>query len=211
MAIPYSAAGYGNVNKANVFRVTFSTALNTAPDWEAYDGGTFPAVGAAVTTANDVFVGTAGNGNIPMLSLAATTSSAPGVAWEPAAPVGGGAVTINRMKGVTNFVTDPTTPGAAGAILFNLVLNIPSDVTTASTMAHDLLVRYTFTGAAPALTWAGNDTGAGGTEGAPSWTNFVPGTNGIRHTRVGVTGGGPYLLNIPAAGTVDAAMGWVTI
>jgi hypothetical protein len=210
MAIPYNAAGYGNGSTAqNVFRVTFSTALSSAPDWEAYDGGSFPATGSGTTTANTIFAGTAGNGNIPMLSLVATTSSAPTSSWKPGSATAGSA-NPNRMKGLTNYVTDPTTPGASGVIRFNLVLELPSDATTSSTMAHDLLVRYTYTGSAPTLTWAGNDFGAGGSEGSPVWTNFVPGTNGIRHTRAGTVSGGPYLLNIPASSTVDSAMGWVT-
>lgn len=208
MAIPNKATGYGNNSVAqNVFRVTYSTALSSAPKWEAYDSASvFPATGALTTNANTIFVGTAGNGSIPMLSLVATTSAAPASAWKPAAATAGSA-TANRMKGQVNFVTDPTTPGAGGIIRFNMVLEVPSDATTASTMAHDLLNRYTYTGAAPALTWAFND---GGTEVAPTWTNLVPGTNGFRHCRVGTLSGGPYLLTIPSTGTVDSAEGWVT-
>lgn len=211
MSIPYSAHGYGNNSVAqNVFRVTFSQSLSSAPDWEAYDGsGSFPTTGSGTTTANTIFTGTAGNSNYPMLSLVATSSAAPTSAWEPSSPTAGSA-NPNRMMGLTNYVTDPTTPTATQSIRFNIVLNIPSDVTTSSTMSHDLLVRYTYTGPAPSLTWAGNDDGAGGTEGSPVWTNFTPGTNGIRHTRSGTTSGGPYLLNIPSSGTVDAAMGWIT-
>ena len=208
MAIPNKATGAGNNSTAqNVVRITFSTALSTAPKYEAYDGGTYPAVGAAVTVANTIFAGTAGNGSKPMLSLVATTNAAPASAWKPSAATGGSA-NPNRMKGQTNFVTDPSTPGAGGVIRFNMVLEVPSDATTSSTMAHDLLVRYTYTGGAPALTWAFND---GGTEATPTWTNFTPGTHGMRHTRSGTVGGGPYLANIPASSTEDSAELWVTV
>ena len=208
MAVPAKAVGYGNNSTAqNIFRITFSTALSSAPKYEAYDGGTFPAVGAATTVANTVFAGTAGNGSKPMLSLVATTSAAPASAWKPASATAGSA-NPNRMKGQTNFVTDPTTPGAGGIIRFNMVLEVPSDATTSSTMAHDLLIRYTYTGGAPTLTWAFND---GGTEAVPVWTTLTPGTHGMRHTRAGTIAGGPYLANIPASSTEDSAEGWTTV
>ena len=111
------------------------------------------------------------------------------------------------MKGQTNFVTDPSTPGAGGVIRWNEVLEVPSDATTSSTMAVDLLIRYTYTGGAPTLTWAFNE----GTEATPTWTTLTPGTHGVRHTRSGTIAGGPYLANIPASGTEDSVEGWATI
>lgn len=205
MSIPSKAVGYGSGSIAqNVFNLTFSTALSSAPKYEAYDGGAYPAVGAAITVANTVFAGTAGNGNKPMLSLVATSNAAPASNWLPAAATGGSA-NPNRMKGQTNFVTDPSTPGAAGAIRWNEVLEVPSDATTGSTMAVDLLIRYTYTGGAPALTWAYNE----GTEGVPIWTPLTPGTHGLRHCRTGTVGGGPYLANIPASSVELTTEGWV--
>ena len=207
MAIPAKATGYGNNSTAqNVFRLTFSEALSSAPKYEMYDGGSFPATGAATTTTNTVFAGTAGNGSKPMLSLVATTNAAPASAWKPASATGGSA-NPNRMKGQTNFVTDPSTPGAGGIIRWNEVLEVPSDATTSSTMAVDLLIRYTYTGTAPTLTWAFNE----GTEGTPTWTTLTAGTHGVRHCRTGTVGGGPYLANIPASSTEDSTEGWVTV
>ena len=207
MAIPGKATGYGNNNTArNVFQITFSTACSQAPLYKMWDGATYPATGSAVTVLNTVFVGTAGNGNIPMTSLVDTSSGAPVAAWKPAAPTGGSA-NPNRMKGSTNYVTSTATPGAGGTITWNEVLELPSDATTSSTMAVDLEITYTYTGTAPSLTWAFNQ----GTEGSPSWTSLTPGTNGLRHCNAGTVGGGPYLLDIPAAGTVDSAEGWTTV
>lgn len=212
MAIPNKAVGYGNNSTArNVFRLLFSQALSTPPSYEGYDGGTFPAVGAAVTTANAIFAGTAGNSNKPMWSLVDTSGGAPVSAWKPASATGG-AVTggANRMKGTTNYVIAGATPGAGGAITWNEVMEIPSDATAGSTgMAHDLLIRYTYTGTAPSLTWAFNDA-VSGTEGVPTWTTLTPGTHGVRHCRTGTVAGGPYLADIPAAGTQDTTVGWVT-
>ncbi len=206
MAIPNKATGYGTGSTAiNVFRITFSTALSAAPIYYAYDGGVYPAVGSAVTTSNDVFIGTAGNGNIPMLSLVDTSSGAPISAWKPAAPTPGSA-NPNRMKGLTNYVTATATPGAGGTITWNEVIELPFDATTASTMAADLVVSYQYTGTAPVLTWAFNE----GSEGAPVWTALVPGTNGLRHCDAGTVSGGPYLLSIPAAGTANSIEGWIT-
>lgn len=207
MAIPLLATGYGNGSVArNVFRVTFSTALSQAPIYYAYDGATFPAVGTAVTTANTVFAGTAGNANKPMLSLVDTSSGAPASSWKPASATGGSA-NPNRMKGTTNFVTATVTPGAGGVITWNEVLEVPSDATTTSTMAIDLVISYQYTGAAPTLTWAANE----GTEGTPTWTTLTQGTHGLRHCKAGTVAGGPYLLDIPASSTVDSAVGAVTV
>lgn len=209
MAIPNKATGYGNNSTArNVFKVTFDQALSSAVKYEAYDtNGTFPAVGSVTTTAQKLFVGTAGNGNKPMLSLVDTTNAAPASAWKPASATGGSA-NPNRMNGQTSYVTQAgAVLGAGGVITFNMVVEIPSDLTTADNaqMAHDLLLRYTYTGTAPALTWAFNE----GTEGTPTWTTLTPGTHGIRHAKSGATTPN-YLATIPASGTQDTQEGWVT-
>jgi hypothetical protein len=206
MAIPAAAVGYGNNSTArNVFRVTFSTALSAAPKYEAYDGASFPATGSATTTALEMFAGTAGNGNKPMLSLVDTSTGAPASAWKPASATGGTA-NPNRMKGTTNYVTATATPGAGGTITWNEVLEVPTDATPGSAgQAHDLLVRYSYTGSAPALTWAFNE----GTEGTPTWTTMTPSTHGLRHCRTG-SGAGNYIANIPASSTEDTVQGHVT-
>jgi hypothetical protein len=209
MAIPNKATGYGNNSVArNVFRLTFSQALSQAPTYEAYDSDqAFPAIAALLTVAKKIFVGTAGNSNKPMLSLVDTSSAAPTSAWKPAAATGGSA-NPNRMKGTTNYVTATATPGAGGVITWNMVAELPSDLVPSTDnveMQHDLLIRYTFTGATPALTWAYNE----GTEGAPTWVNMTPGTHGIRHAKSGA-GAPSYFATVPVAGTQDTAEGWVT-
>ena len=205
MAIPNKATGYGNNSTAvNVFRITFTTALSSAPRYEAYDGAVFPATGSATTTTNGIF--TAGSGTSgSMLSLVDTSGGAPTSAWKPTNGSAGSA-NPNRMKGTSYYVTSTATPGAVGVITWNEVLEVPSTATTSTTMAHDLLVRYTYTGTAPSLTWAYNE----GTEGSPTWTTMVPGTNGLRHCRAGTVAGGPYLADIPASSTQDTAEGWIT-
>lgn len=204
MAIPNKATGYGNNSTAQkVFRLTFSTALSSAPKYEAYDGATFPAVGTAVTTANTIFAGTAGNSNKPMLSLV-DTNSAPTSAWKPTSATAGSA-NPNRMKGQTNYVTAGNTPGAGGTITWNEVLEVPSDATTSSSMNIDLLIRYTYTGSAPSLTWEYNE----GSEATPTWVALTPGTHGVRHARSGASSPN-YLANIPASSTEDTVEGWIT-
>ena len=210
MAIPNKAVGYGNNSTArNVFRVTFSTALSSAVKYETYDGGTFPAVGSATTTTNTIFAGTAGNSNKAMIGLVDTTNAAPASAWFPASATGGTA-NPNRMKGQTSYVTQAgANVGAGGTITWNECIEIPSDVTPSSTMAYDLLLRYTYTGGAPSLTWAFNDA-VSGTEGAPTWTTLTPGTHGLRHCNAGTVTTGPYLLDIPPSGVVISSEGLVT-
>jgi hypothetical protein len=205
MAIPAKATGYGNNSTAaNVFQITFTQALSSAPRYEAYDGAVFPATGSATTVTNGIF--TAGSGtSTSMLSLVDTSTAGPSSNWKPVNGSAGSA-NPNRMKGTSYYVTSTVTPGAGGTIKWNEVLEVPSTATTSTTMAHDLLVRYTYTGTAPSLTWAFNE----GTEGSPTWTTMVPGTNGLRHCRTGTVSGGPYLADIPAAGTQDTTEGWVT-
>lgn len=111
-AIPNQAKGGGNTSTAsNVFRVSFSNPLSTAPLYEMWDNGTtYPGVDAAgATTAKEAFTGTTDNSSIPEYSLIATTSSAPTSNWQPSSATGGSA-NPNRMLGSTNYVTDPTTP-----------------------------------------------------------------------------------------------------
>ncbi|KUK49418.1 MAG: hypothetical protein XD75_0582 [Parcubacteria bacterium 33_209] len=88
MAIPNKATGAGNNNAANVFKVTFSQALSTAPKYEAWDNSkTFPAKDeSGSTVAKEIFTGTTGNGNKPMLYLVDTNAGAtpPGANWKPA-------------------------------------------------------------------------------------------------------------------------------
>src|SRR5512139_2768341 len=152
MAIPNKATGYGNNSTArNVFGCSFSTALSAAVKYEAYDGGTFPAVGSGTTTTRDVLAGTAGNSNKSMVCLVDTTDAAPASAWLPASATGGSA-NPNRLKAQTSYVTQAgANRGAGGRITWNEVLEIPSDVTPSSTMTYDLLLRYSYTGGAPTL------------------------------------------------------------
>lgn len=209
MAIPNKSTGYGNNSTArNVFRVSFSQDCSQAAKYEMYDRTqAWPGTGTLTTTTKKIFVGTAGNSNKPMGSLVDATSSAPSSNWKPASATAGSA-NPNRMKGQTNYVTSQATPTTTVPLLFNMVLEIPYDLTPADNaeMYHDLLVRYYYTGSAPTLTWAFNE----GTEGTPSWTTMVPSTNGIRHCKAG-SGVGNYYATIPEASTEDTFEGWVTV
>lgn len=209
-AIPSKAVGYGNNSTAqNIFRITFSQALSTAPKYEAWDNSsTFPARDASGSTIiKEIFTGNATNSSKPFLCLVATTSAAPSSNWKPASATGGSA-NPNRLKGTTNFVTDPTTPGAAGTIRFNMVAEVPFDATVPSTSSCNYLlqIRYNYTGTAPTLTYDYND---GGSEGTPTWTTWTPGTHGMKHASAGVTSGA-IKLTLPESSTVDSAEGWIT-
>ena len=87
---------------------------------------------------------------------------------------------------------------------------LPCD-TIPSDMASVLVIRFSYTGAAPVLTWAFNDDSAGGIEATPVWTNITPGLGGnkIKPADAGVTGAS-VVLHRPVAGTADAAEIWVT-
>jgi len=206
MSIPFKVTGAGNKNAANVFKVVFSQALALPPTIEAWDNSsTFPvSESCGKTTVKQIFTGTAGNSNIPMLYAVATTSAAPGLNWKPASATVGSA-TKNRLKGRTNYVTNPTTPSAGGHILFNLGLEIPYDAeSTAGEMEHMFQIRFFYGGSAPTVTIYGNT----GTEISPSWSQITSSQHGLRFCDVTVEG--TYELTLPQSGTVDAQEIWVT-
>ena len=212
MAIPLKVTGAGNNSTAqNVYRVTFSTALSSAPKIEAWDNSsTFPARDASGSTVTkEIFVGTTGNGSKPMLSAVATTSVAPSSAWKPASATAGSA-NPNRLKGTTNYVTDPTTPGAGGNIRFNACVEVPYDasVPSSSSMNAMIQIRYTYTGTAPTITWDANE----GTETTPTWTTATPGTHGIRYCNAAATvsDSNSWKLTLPDSSTVDDGAQLVT-
>lgn len=206
MAVPDKAEGYGNLDKQNVFKLTFSEDLSAAPIWEAYDNSeTFPAVDSyGSTTAGKLFVGTTVNGDIAMICLVATTSASPGADWIPAGATGGSA-NPNRLEGTTSYVTDPTTPSSGEAILWNMVVELPSDLEPSDDMEHLLQVKYSYIGSTPALSWFYNDN----TEGAPNWVGITRVTHGIRHSASGASGPN-YYANIPFAGVEETVEGWIT-
>lgn len=204
MAIPFQITGAGNQDARYVFRVTFSQELSVPPYIEAWDNAlTFPSrTTTGTSVAKEVFTGTTGNGNIPMLYAVATTSASPGDDWKPASATAG-AANPNRLMGDTSYVADPTTPGAGDAIYFNLGIEVPYDAAIPSTtsLAHIIQIRYRYSGPVPTVTFDANE----GTEATPVWTTLVPGNNGVRYCNAGTDWDtGPYRLTLPETGTVDA-------
>ncbi len=205
MAIPSMIVGGGNNSTAqNVIRVTFSEATSDAPRLEAWDDYSF------ATVANEVFTGTTGNGDIPMIAAVGTTDSAPASAWVPATATGGGA-TANLLEGNTSYCNlSASSVAAAGNVTFNLNWKVPYDASIPSDMAAVLVVRFSYTGPAPVLTWAFNDDDGGGTEGTPVWTTITPGLGGnkIKPADSGASAGN-VILHRPVSSTVDAGEIWV--
>jgi len=207
VAIPSQVVNAGNnSSNQNIFKITFSQALTAPPTLESWDDATFS------TTNKEQFTGTATNGNIPYVSAVATTDVAPSSNWKPSSPTAAGAV-ANRLKGTTNFVNlTVNTPTAGGAVRFNLDFEIPVDATVPSTTTFGVLAcRFSYAGATPTLTWQYNDVSAGGTEGAPQWTNITPGAGGnfIRPADAGTTSAFVAVTK-PTSGVLDAAQVWVT-
>lgn len=213
MPIPSKVFGAGNSStRRNVFRITWSQALSVAPQYQMWDNSsTFPAVDASgTTTTKEAFAGTAGNSNKPMYALAATTSLGTISSWIPTSATGGSA-NPNRMKGTTNFVTDPTTPTGSGTTTFNITAEFPSDAAVPSSSSQNILlqVQYQYTGSAPTLTYAYNDNAATGTESSAVWQTFTPGTHGIRLVNTG-TVAGTYKFTLPASSVSTVDELWVT-
>lgn len=208
MSVPSNAAGASNNSSAqNVFRVVFSQALSAPPTLESWDDSTFS------TNTKEMFTGTAGNGGIPYVSAVGTTDTAPTPLWKPVSPAAGGAV-ANRLKGSTNFVNlTVNTPGVGSAVRFNISWEIPFDATVPSTTTLNgvIAVRYSYSGAAPTLTWQFNDVSAGGTEASPVWTGITPGAAGqfIRPTDA-ASNSANLVVTKPSSGVVDCGQVWVS-
>lgn len=210
MAVPFQITGAGNQDARYVFRTTFSQSLILAPCIEAWDNAeTFPArTAAGTTTDKEVFTGTEQNNNIPMLYAVATTSVTPGDDWKPTTATEGSA-NPNRLKGLVNYVTDPTIPSAGEYIYFNLGIEVPYDATAPGTtsLAHVIQIKYAYSGVEPSITFHVNE----GTETSPIWTELTPGTNGIRYCDAGTDISiNPYKLTLPESGAVDAPELWIT-
>lgn len=206
------ATGYGQTTARKVYGVWFSQALSSLVKTKAFDNlETFPAIDDLTSVTNDILAGTTGNGSKSMVGYIDTTNAAPGAAgWMPASATGGSA-NPNRLKGETSYVTqEGAILGADEYITYNMTIEVPYDVTTSMNLGFDLVFEYTYTGTAPTVTHKYNT----GSEGTPSWTTMVPGTDGVLHCRAGsgaVGGGGDghYYVTIPLTGVALTAEGWV--
>jgi hypothetical protein len=208
MAIPFKPVGIGAVAAMNVLRITFSEALSAIPLLQAWDSF------AMNTVVNKIFTGTTGNGSKPMIA-AIGCDEAPADSWWPADPVPGAAVNVaSRLKGGDGYCElADAAPGAGGHVFFNFNFLFPEDVIPTDTLNFVLGLVYRYTGAAPSLTWAGND---GGSEGAPSWTTLTSqpkGTNGaatvLKPSDSGGSGTGDQ-MTIPPSGEEHPDEIWAT-
>jgi len=220
MGIPNKAFGYGNNSTAqNVFGVLAADAsLSSKIKYECYDNDqTFPAVDTQTSNTNTIFIGTNDNNGKSMICLIDTTSEHPTSDWKPVEPVAG-ENNPNRMKGQTNYVEQDGAILTAGEYAtFNMVIEIPSDLTTSASMGFDLLIRYTYTGNDPGITFVYNCLGytspSPGTDSVPHWVEMTPGTHGVKHCRAGSTYPSDMYANIPAevggaSVMEDTAEGW---
>jgi hypothetical protein len=211
----FKATGYGNLSTArNVFGLAFSTALSSLCTYKCFENDqAFPTIDTVETVANIVLHGTAGHTE-SMVCLVDTTNAAPSSDWKPASATGGSA-NPNRMEGAVSYVTQAgAIRGAGERITYNMVVEVPHDALTTDPMGFDLKVTYSYTGAAPSLTWSINT----GTEGTPSWQTITPKIDvnpgyGILHCRagsgpVGHSGDGKYYANIPETLTELTAQAW---
>ena len=207
MSIPSEVVGAGNGSAAvNVLKIKFSEATSDIPKLEAWDDENFN------TVANEIFAGTSGNINKPMLSAVATTDGAPASSWKPASATAGGA-TINRLKGSTNYVNLDNAPVIQnGEVKANLCWEVPYDASVPANMNCVFVVRYSYAGAAPILTWYFNDKVGGGTEGTPVWTQITSGLTGnkLKPADAGCSSSN-IVLHKPVSGTLDNPALWVTI
>lgn len=201
MPFPSKISGAGNYNKQQAFKVTFSTALSTTPSIEAWDNSqTFPVADVSgLSVLKEIFTGTVGNGNIPMLYAVMTDSELPGENWKPTAVIAGKS-TKNRLKGTTYSVGPASIP--SGSMIFNLGLEVPSDasVPSDSNMNFLLQCRYSYSGEAPDVRFWGNT----GSESSPTYEEIVDNTYGLQFGDQNTDWSGTPVLTLPEADTIDA-------
>jgi len=188
--------GGGKKNTAMAMKFAFSEDLTNEPQIEAFDNelpDSFPDVIAAnQTTLNQAFVGTTGNGNLPMFAAAAGGLESAGdmppvdggvdTDWHPTAAIPGGAA-VNLLKGLTNFVVADNVPLQNEEFIFNLSLKIPYDTVIGDSMfGVAIQLRYRYSGTTPIVTAFYNDAAAG-SESDPSWVEFdLDGSDGLLFT-----------------------------
>lgn len=218
MATPSKVEGAGNNSTAqNVFRVTFSEATSNSPMLKAFDDS------SATTVLGRAFIGTAGNGNKPLMSAVATTDGAPVAAWKPATATAGGA-TINRLKGNDSYVILSAAPVSAGGnVRFNLCWELPSDIPiapplppgdpsyTIDSLYAAFSLDFSYSGSIPVLTWEFNDYSEGGTEAVPFWTTMVSGFSNNDQLLPANAGSSPSNITMhkPPSGVIDIGEVWV--
>lgn len=206
----FKPTGIGQVAAKNVIRVTTSQPLSTNPKFQGWDDENLN------TTLNDIFVGTAGNGNKPMVGAIGMLVQ-PSASWWVEALIAGAAVNNGSLlKGSLGFVLlTSTPPGVSGQMFINLDYRIPHDLDPAAIVAHSLSLEIQYTGPPPSLTWEANK----GTEGTPVWQALVSSIKGsaiaiggteIRPCDVGSGGDGTetYKLSIPASGQIFVEEIW---
>jgi hypothetical protein len=113
----------------------------------------------------------------------------------------------NTTTTYTDSTTDATivaatvvpTTNTTAAIRYNITAEFASDSAVPSTSSQSILLQigYQYTGTAPSLTYFYNDSGTG-TDAAPNWVAYVPGTNGIRLVNTG-TSAGTYKYTLPSS------------
>lgn len=212
--IPFSVKNYGSSTFRQAFKLKFSYPLSSKVTYEGYDNtlgkAAFPQTDTVLTTNNDVF--TLLGGVYPCIALHDTTKAAPAATnWFPTTP-NSNTSSLNFLKGITYYVTQHgATIVANGSILFNMQMRIPATTETNSSMGFDLLFRYSFTSTTPVLTFYANEGNIAVPGAGATWTSFVSDTNGIVHTHAGITAGGAYLANIPAAPAAPekTLAGWI--
>lgn len=205
----YKIAGAGNASTArNVIKVTFSEALTANPTLEAWDDEGLDSIN------KPLFVGTTVNGNLSLLSAIATTDSAPPTGWKPTSYTAGGA-TSNRLLGDSSYVDLSSSPPIAnGSVTFNLCWELPSDFVVPPSELDDhncmFVVKYSYSGDEPTLTWSVNSETDGGSEGSPFWLPVTPGIDGVILKPANAGSTSPALiLTKPLTGVIDNPELWL--
>lgn len=181
---PFLVSGAGPTIAKNVFKVKFSESLSSLPNIRAYDNNqTFPNTGNLTTVAFGIFTGNYSNDSKPMLHFLDTSRQASSATnWYTTSTIKAGAATC-MMKGNISYLTPRYSAAsmvANASLTWNALIKTPYGCYPTIGRLHDVVVRFTFVGNTPSVTFYANNKHAGGTDASPAWGTITPDTNGVR-------------------------------
>ncbi|NMB82936.1 MAG: hypothetical protein GYA14_14080 [Ignavibacteria bacterium] len=190
--------GGGNYNAQNVIKIVMSNTPAEAPFLKAWDDTDCDSV------EKEIFTGTTGNSNEPMIIAKETTSGTSGSNWVTSVTKQSEGASSNKLKGNDNYLVFPNTNTTQ---YFNIALLLPCDITLGSYTATLQFIGYF--SASTTITWYFNNATNGGTEASPSWSTW--GNYSIYFTGANSSTSTMKAIIIPQSGNAINDEEWIQV